>query len=62
MSLEGTINFLQVRKEERKSYQEDRIMESTQLERQHKYRLKNKSNIRDSLWVITMFALYAIYI
>ena len=56
------VNRILNNEEERKSYQEDRIMESTQLERQHKYRLKNKSNIRDSLWAITMFALYAIYI
>ena len=40
------VNRILNNEEERKSYQEDRIMESTQLERQHKYRLKNKSNIR----------------
>ena len=34
------VNRILNNEEERKKYQEDRIMESTQLERQHTYRLK----------------------
>ena len=34
------VNRILNNEEERKKYQEDRIMESTQLERQHKYRLE----------------------